>query len=74
MVSISIPITVNLPDDWAEQIADRLRKNGDVVLVTRCQECKFWLPSASGKCGYFNILTCNDDYCSSAERKEEVSS
>ena len=40
MANISIPITINLPDDWKEQILERVKQDGDWVLVTRCKDCR----------------------------------
>ena len=42
MASITFPIQVNLPDDWVDQIIDRLRNDpeADWVDVTRCKDCK----------------------------------
>ena len=42
MANISIPITINLPDDWKEQILERVKQDGDWVLVTRCEDCENW--------------------------------
>lgn len=42
MANISVPIQVNLPDDWLEQIIDRLKNDPDAewVKVVRCKDCK----------------------------------
>ena len=41
MAEIKVPIQVNLPDDWIEQIVNRLRNDPDAewVEVTRCKDC-----------------------------------
>ena len=71
MAEITVPINVNLPDDWVEQIVNRLRNDPDSewVEVTRCKDCK-----------WFNDIGCairivddtdkpsEKDYCSFAER------
>lgn len=46
MAEIKFPIQVNLPDDWVEQIIDRLRSDPDAdwVEITRCRDCKYWMP------------------------------
>ena len=43
MANITFPIQVNLPDDWVDQIIDRLRNDPDAdwVDVTRCKDCKY---------------------------------
>ena len=33
MAEIKVPIQVNLPDDWVEQIVDRLRNDPDAEWV-----------------------------------------
>ena len=65
MANISIPITINLPDDWKEQILERVKQDGDWVLVTRCKDC-FW----HQKCIYEQGLGL-DGFCSKGEPKEE---
>ena len=42
MAEIKVQIQVNLPDDWVEQIVNRLRNDPDAkwVEVTRCKDCK----------------------------------
>ena len=42
MAEIRVPIQVNLPDDWVEQIVDRLRNDPDAewVEIIRCKDCK----------------------------------
>ena len=44
MAKIKVPIQVNLPDDWVEQIVDRLRNDPDAkwIDVVRCKDCKHW--------------------------------
>lgn len=42
MEQIKLPIQVNLPDDWVEQILNRMRNDpeADWVDVIRCKDCK----------------------------------
>lgn len=40
MAQIKIPI--ELPDDWYDKVAEKLIEKGDFVLVTRCENCKFY--------------------------------
>ena len=44
MAEIKIPVQINLPDDWKEQIVERLKNDPDAewVEVTRCKDCKHW--------------------------------
>ena len=39
MAKMEIPITINLPDDWLDQVVERIKNDGDLVLVTRCENC-----------------------------------
>lgn len=43
MASITVPIVVNLPDDWIEQIVNRLRNDPDAdwAEVVRCKDCRW---------------------------------
>jgi len=42
MAEIKVPIQVNLPDDWIEQIVNRLRNDPEAewVEIVRCKDCK----------------------------------
>ena len=44
MAEIKVPIQVNLPDDWIEQIVNRLRNDPEAewIEVIRCKDCKHW--------------------------------
>ena len=43
MANITVPIQVNLPDDWIEQIVDRLRNDpeSEWVEIIRCKDCRW---------------------------------
>ena len=43
MAKLVVPIQINLPDDWIEQIVDRLRNDPDAdwTEVVRCGDCAF---------------------------------
>lgn len=74
MANITVPIQVNLPDDWKEQIIDRLRNDptSEWVEIIRCKDCK-----------WFNDIGCairivddsdkpkENDFCSFAERRKD---
>ena len=71
MANISIPITINLPDDWKEQILERVKQDGDWVLVIRCKDCVYFEPNHHW-CN-FNMADFDcDQFCSYGETKEEV--
>lgn len=42
MAEIKFPIQVDLPDDWVEQIVNRLRNDPEAewAEIVRCKECK----------------------------------
>jgi len=80
MAEIKVPIQVNLPDDWVEQIVNRLRNDPEAewVEIIRCKDCKYVGTDAT--C----CLVCNrdgmglrpfhvyhDDFCSYAERRTD---
>ena len=74
MAEIKVPIQVNLPDDWVEQIVDRLRNDPDAewVEIIRCKDCKFLrLTGNVWKCqNRLVMMLCEpNDYCSRAERR-----
>ena len=85
MAEIKVPIQVNLPDDWVEQIVNRLRNDPDAewVEVTRCKDCKHYgciLYSGTqfeyGECfgreeSDYTFEVKPDDFCSRAERKDD---
>lgn len=79
MVEIKVPIQVNLPDDWLEQIIDRLKNDPDAewAEVVRCQNCKHWEGEYRNGFWYFEQCSLNehvassDDFCSWAERKKD---
>ena len=78
MAEIRVPIQVNLPDDWVEQIVNRLRNDPEAewVEVTRCKDCKHWEGERRGyfyyfeQCSLHECTASSDDFCSWAERRE----
>ena len=79
MANISIPITINLPDDWKEQILERVKQDGDWVLVTRCEDCEnwqtYWNPSIPDRhyCAVMDSMMKANDFCSYGEMREDTS-
>ncbi len=81
MAEITVPINVNLPDDWIEQIVKRLRNDPDSewVEVTRCKDCKNWDTTWQNDwaknyhyCPLIDGTRNGDWYCADAERREDV--
>ena len=74
MAKVEIPIQVNLPEDWIEQVVERLRNDPEAewAEVIRCKNCKHWREHKyTPYCGFNVIYTKADDFCSRAERREE---
>ena len=69
MASFEIPIKFNLPDDWLDKVVERIKKDDDLVLVTRCKNCKNY---QNGGCSlvYGEYEPQPDDFCSYAKPKE----
>lgn len=67
MAELKVPIHVNLPDDWLEQIVDRLRNDPEAewAEVIRCKDCLM-----HGVCRFEQFLGLSG-FCSKAERREE---
>ena len=74
MANLTVPIKVELPDDWVEQIVERLKNDPDSewVEVIRCRDCTH---AVHGKsiiwCPVLGARMKADDFCSYAERKED---
>ena len=68
IAEIRFPIQVDLPDDWVEQIVNRLRNDPEAewVEVVRCKDCKW---KQGSECVRFaEVRPFPDDFCSRAER------
>lgn len=77
MAEIKVPIQVNLPDDWVEQIVDRLRNDpyAEWVEIMRCKDCKWY--GRADKRRFYRGMDClqkhidtivpDRDFCSKAE-------
>ena len=81
MAEIKVPIQVNLPDDWVEQIVNRLRNDPEAewVEIIRCKDCKWY--GRVDKRRFYRGMDClqkhidtivpDRDFCSKAERRGE---
>ena len=71
-MEIKLPIHVNLPDDWMEQVIDRLRNDPDAewAEIIRCKDCRWH----NGEINQCNAQICasmyGEDFCSKGERRE----
>ena len=78
MAEIKVPIQVNLPDDWVEQIIERLRNDPEAewVEIVRCKDCKYGEQDDVGR-WFCNDLGCQigsedgSGYCANAERRTD---
>ena len=78
MAEIKVPIQVNLPDDWVEQIIERLRNDPEAewVEIVRCKDCKYGEQDDIGR-WFCNDLGCQigsedgSGYCANAERRTD---
>lgn len=74
MANITVPIQVNLPDDWKEQIVNRLRNDPEFewVEIIRCKDCKYAEESDEREwllCHWYGDQWNEEDHwCSHAER------
>ena len=77
MAEIKLPIQVNLPDDWVEQVVNRLKNDPEAewVEIIRCKDCKYYKSGSDGVRYCFkhddDILWQDDDFCSRAERRTD---
>ena len=78
MAEIKVPIQVNLPDDWVEQIVNRLRNDPEAewVEIIRCKDCKYGEQDEVGRwfCRSLGCQIGNEDgsgYCADAERRTD---
>ena len=80
MAEIKFPIQVDLPDDWIEQIVNRLRNDPEAewVEIVRCGQCKY--AEVADKEDAQDGYTCqfhrgsiwfSGSYCSWAERRQD---
>lgn len=78
MANLTVPIQVNLPDDWLEQIVNRLRNDpeSEWAEIVRCKDCKH--KYVDGDNVQYNVCELNHNkvqsdewYCADAERLEE---
>lgn len=73
MANITVPIQINLPDDWIDQVIERLANDpeSEWATVIRCKDCKWF-----GDIGCaISIADDSDkptenDFCSFAERRK----
>ena len=70
MAKLTVPIHVDIPDNWVELVVERLRNDPEAawVEVVRCKECKFW--DCPGYCVDF-MTQDENGYCSWAKRRTD---
>ena len=77
-IDLKLPIQVNLPDDWIEQIVNRLRNDPDAEWseIVRCKDCRYYQDNNGGyphdDCKWnANETPDVNDFCSGAERRTD---
>lgn len=80
MANITVPIQVNLPDDWIEQIVNRLRNDpeSEWAEIIRCRDCKNWdktwtphFDPGYHYCSMIDGVREGNFYCADGKRREE---
>lgn len=82
MAEIKVPIQVNLPDDWVEQIIERFRNDPEAewVNIVRCKDCKYYVKDHGWNCIEYTVCSISplhhplrepNDFCSRAERRND---
>ena len=74
MASFEVPIKVNLPDNWADIVVEKLKKDESICIsVIRCKNCK-WFGDAGCAIKIVDEYDkpTENDFCSFAELKEEL--
>lgn len=82
MAKLEIPIHINLPDDWIEQVIERFKNDPDIAEIVRCKDCRHYsellLPTFGIKCGKCNWgdpystderVWEENDFCNHGERR-----
>ena len=73
MAGITVPIKVDLPDNWLEMVVDRLRNDpdGEWTQVIRCKDCtRFDKKKGCNLVEGLNIAKA-DSFCSYGIRRED---
>lgn len=75
MANLTIPIQINLPEDWVEQIVNRLKNDpeSEWVQIVRCKDCRYYrrMIDQDDLCKYRQMQVFDDDFCSRAERRTD---
>lgn len=76
MPKIEIPIIVDMPENWADQVVEAMKKdpNAEWVDIVRCRECLHRDTSPSPRtiwCEKFEKYFAKEFYCAFGEREEK---
>ena len=71
MAKIEIPIQVNIP---VEAVIEYLKKDGTLVEVVRCKDCKFYEKERECNLLHVFMLKMDDWFCAYGERSDPCSS
>ena len=72
MAQLTVPIHIDLPENWLDMVMDKVKQDDDWVVPVRCGECRFFCDEdyfcrRLGLTGAFN----KESFCSHGERREE---
>ena len=69
-MKMEIKIPIQLPDNWADKVVEKLLAKGDFVEVVRCKDCENY---NRPRLGYCSMTLCHvqpDDFCSYGTRMD----
>jgi len=69
MAKITVPIQVNLPDNWLDLVVERMKDDEDYQLVVRCKDCR--KREICRTSTVWAVAPSDDWYCADAERRTE---
>ena len=72
-MKMEIKIPIQLPDNWADKVVEKLLAKGDFVEVVRCKDCENYELMKSKNahfCNKFGRYVTEDDFCSRAQKMD----
>ena len=72
-MKMEIKIPIQLPDNWADKVVEKLLAKGDFVEVVRCKDCENYELMKSNNahfCNKFGGYVTEDDFCSRAQKMD----
>ena len=72
-MKMEIKIPIQLPDNWADKVVEKLLAKGDFVEVVRCKDCKDYELMKSNNAHFrnkFGGYVTEEDFCSRAQKMD----